>query len=158
MANPIQFKARVDPKKELAKQLDAAPYQDAEAMLIVYDILRTAHENGTLGLIQGLVGGRDMIAGELAKYARMPGGINAIRNVLALSKILMAFDPETLDAVTKEVTSATGQHRTEDKPPSLWAITRRVFSADSLRALSFLTLMLQALGRSLAPTAGSKHE
>ena len=157
MANPIQFKPRVDPKKELAKQLEAAPLENAEALLLAYNILKVAHENGTLDLVNGLVGGRDIIAGEIAKYAKMPGGINAIRNLLAASKILMAFDPDTLDSVTQELTAATEAHRAESKPPSLWTIMRRVFSADSLRALSFMTLALQALGRSLAPSA-NKHE
>ena len=65
MANPIQFKAYVNPKHELHKQLEAAPLEHAEAMLVVYDILKSAHANGTLDLINGLVGGRDIIAGKV---------------------------------------------------------------------------------------------
>ena len=152
MANPLHFKPKVDPKRELEKQLDAAPLENAEALLVAYDILKTAHANGTLDLINGLVGGRDIIASKVAEYAKLPGGIAAIRNLLALSKILMVLDPETLDEVTKSITTAVGQHRAEEKPPSLWALGKRALSEDSRRGLSFMTLLLQALGKSLRPT------
>ena len=149
MANPIQFKVHVDPKHELQKQLDAAPLIHAEAMLVVYDIIKTAHANGTLDLINGLVGGRDIVAGKLAEYAKLPGGVAAIRNLLAAGKILMALDPETLDEVSKSILSAAEDHRGEAKPPSLWQLAKRATSEDSRRGLSFMTLLLAALGRSL---------
>ena len=158
MANPIKFKLEpIDPRRELQKRLDDAPIEHAEAMLVVYDIIQSAHDNGTLDLINGLVGGRDMIAGELAKAAKLPGGVATIRNLMALSKILMALDPDALDEFTKHLVTATGQHKAEEKPPSLWAIGKRMFSDDSRRAFSFLTLMLGAVGKSLKPTSDSAH-
>ena len=158
MANPLHFKPRVDPKRELQRQLDDAPLEHAEALLVVFDILKTAHANGTLDLVNGLVGGRDIIAGKLSDYAKLPGGIAAIRNLLALSKILMALDPETLDEVTKSVTTATGLHRAEVKPPSLWQLAKRATSEDSRRGLSFMTLMLAAVGKSLRSTPETKDK
>ncbi len=158
MANPIHFRPRVDPKRELQRQLDDAPLEHAEALLVVFDILKTAHANGTLDLVNGLIGGRDVIAGKLAEYAKLPGGIAAIRNLLALSKILMALDPETLDEVTKSVTNAVGQHQAEVKAPSLWQLAKRATSEDSRRGLSFMTLMLSALGRSLKATPETSHK
>lgn len=158
MANPIQFKVRVDPKHELQRQLEAAPIEHAEALLVGYDILKTAHANGTLDLINGLIGGRDAIAGKIAEYAKLPGGIAAIRNLLAASKILMALDPETLDEVTKALTNAVGEHRAEVKPPSLWQLARRATSEDSRRGLSFMTMMLGAIGKSLKATPTTEHK
>ena len=158
MANPISFKARVDPKLELQRQLDAAPLENAEALLVAYDILKTAHANGTLDLVNGLVGGRDIIASKVAEYAKLPGGIAAIRNLLALSKILMALDPETLDELTKSITTAAGQHRAEVKPPSLWRLGKRALSEDSRRGLSFMTLALEAVGKSLKATPETKDK
>jgi len=157
MGNPLSFKPKVDPKLELERQLDAAPLENAEALLVAYDILKTAHANGTLDLVNGLVGGRDIIAGKVAEYAKLPGGIAAIRNLLAMSKILMAIDPETLDQLTKAVTTASEQHRAESKPPSLWQIAKRATSEDSRRGLSFMTLVLGAVGKSLGSTSGEKH-
>lgn len=158
MANPLHFRPRVDPKRELQRQLDDAPLEHAEALLVVFDILKTAHANGTLDLVNGLVGGRDIIAGKIAEYAKLPGGIAAIRNLLALSKILMALDPETLDEVTRSVTNAVGQHQAEVKAPSLWQIAKRATSEDSRRGLSFMTLMLSALGKSLKATPEAAHK
>jgi len=158
MANPLHFVPKVDPKLELERQLKAAPLENAEALLVGYDILKTAHANGTLDLVNGLVGGRDAIAGKLAEYAKLPGGIAAIRNVLELGKILMALDPETLEELTKAVTTATGQHRAEVKPPSLWALAKRATSEDSRRGLSFMTLMLQAVGKSLRAAPETKEK
>jgi uncharacterized protein YjgD (DUF1641 family) len=157
MGNPLRFHPKVDPKLELKRQIDAAPLENAEALLVVWDILKAAHANGTLDLVNGLVGGRDIIAGKLAEYAKLPGGIAAIRNLLALSKILMALDPETLDELTKSITTATGQHRAEVKPPSLWQLAKRATSEDSRRGLSFMTLVLEAVGKSLKATPETKE-
>ena len=157
MANPIRFESRVDPRQELRRQLEAAPLEHAEALLVGYDILKTAHANGTLDLINGLVGGRDIIAGKLAEYARLPGGIAIIRNLLAAGKILMAFDPETLDQVSKALITANGQHRAEKKAPSLWQLARRATSEESRRGLSFVTLLLGAIGKGLNEPGGVEH-
>jgi uncharacterized protein YjgD (DUF1641 family) len=154
MANPLKFKPVVDPKQELQKQLESAPLENAEALLVAYEILKTAHANGTLDLINGIVGGRDVIAGKLAEYAKLPGGIAILRNLLAASKILMALDTDTLDQVSKALVTASGQHRAETKPPSLWQLARRATSPDSRRGLSFVTLLLGAIGKGLNEPGG----
>ncbi len=153
MANPLPFTPKnVDPKVELQRRLDAAPTEHAEALLVGFDILQTAHNNGLLDLAHGLVGGRDIIAAKLAEYAKLPGGVAAIRNLLAAGKLLMAFDPETLDNLSKSVVTATGEHREEQRPPSLFQLFRRINNEESRRGLSFLTMLLAALGRSLRTT------
>ena len=137
--------------------MEAAPLENAEALLVAYDILKTAHANGTLDLVNGLVGGRDVIAAKVAEYAKLPGGIAAIRNLLAMSKILMALDPEVLDQLTASLTSAADQHKQEVKPPSLWTLAKRALSEDSRRGLSFMTLALQAVGKGLGAGDEVKH-
>lgn len=156
MANPIKFQVVHDPRKELQMQLDAAPVQHAEALLVCYELLQTAFDNGTLELALGLVSGRDVIAGKLAEYAKLPGGVALIRNAMAAAKILMALDPETLDQLSKSIVTATGLHQAEAKPPSLWQLAKRATSEDSRRGLSFLTLLLGTVGKSLRPTPESK--
>ena len=158
MANPLHFKVVVDPKQELQRRLDAAPVQHAEALLVGYDILQRAHDNGLLDLVNGLVGGRDIIAAKLAEYGKLPGGIAAIRNLLAAGKILMALDPETLDELSKSIVSATGMHKQEEKPPSVWQLAKRATSEDSRRGLSFMTLLLGAVGKSLKATPETQHK
>jgi len=150
MANPLRFTpAPIDPKHELKKRLDAAPIEHGEALLVVYDLLQTAHDKGVLDLLDGIVGGKNAILAKVAEYAKLPGGINAIRNLLSASKILMALDPETLDQLTAAVTSAAAQHQSEQKPPSLWQLAKRATSEDSRRGLSFMTLVLQSIGKAL---------
>ncbi len=154
MANPLHFKVVIDPRHELQHRLDDAPLEHAEALLVGYDILQTAHENGLLDLVNGLVGGRDIIAAKLAEYGKLPGGIAAIRNLLAAGKILMALDPDTLDNLSKAIVTATSEHKAETKPPSLWQLAKRATSEDSRRGLSFMTLLLGAVGKSLNAPAG----
>ena len=150
MANPIAFKPNpVDPKLELERRLAAAPVEHGEATLVAWDVLQAAHDEGILDTLHGLIGAKDTIAGKVAEYAKLPEGVAGIRNLLALLKILSALDPEFLNGLASAMDAAALEHRQERKPPSLWTIGRRVASEDSRRGLSFLTLLLSGLGRSL---------
>lgn len=150
MANPITFKPLpVDHKLELERRLASAPREHGEALLVAYDLLQTAHDQGILDILNGLVGGKDIIAGKLAEYAKLPEGIATIRNILAAAKILGSLDPEVLDRLSRSVVEAHGQHMQEKKAPSLWQLFKRATSEDSRRGLSFMTLVLSGLGRAL---------
>ena len=150
MANPIVFKPKpVDPHLELERLLSAAPREHAEALLVVYDILQAAHDNGLLDAAHGLISARDTIVGKLAEYAKTPEGEAGIRNLLTVAKILAALDPDTLDRLSKSVVAATREHKEEQKPLSLWQLLKRTNTEDSRRGLSFLTLLLSSVGRSL---------
>jgi len=150
MANPITFKPQpVDPHLELERRLAAAPREHAEALLVAYDILEAAHDNGLLDTVHGLVSARDALPAKPAEYAKTPEGEAGIRNLLAAAKILAALDPETLDRLSRSAVAASQEHRQERKPPSLWQLFKRANSEDSRRGLSFLTLLLSGLGRSL---------
>ena len=150
MANPLAFRPLpVDPHLELERRLKAAPREHAEALLVAYDLLQSAHDTGILDTLNGLVGAKDTLIGKLAEYAKLPEGIAGIRNLLAGLKILTAIDPEVLDTLTAAITTASKEHAAETKPPSLFEITRRATGEDSRRALSFLTLTLTTVGRAL---------
>ncbi|MEO6816555.1 MAG: DUF1641 domain-containing protein [Edaphobacter sp.] len=150
MANPISFKPLpVDPHLELERRLNAAPREHAEALLVVYDILQAAHDNGLLDTAHGLVSARDTIFGKLAEYAKTPEGEADIRNLLAGAKIFAALDSETLDNLSRSIAEASQQHKQEQKPPSLWQLFKRTSSEDGRRGLSFVTLLLSGFGRSL---------
>jgi uncharacterized protein YjgD (DUF1641 family) len=150
MAAPLTFTPLpVDHKKELQKRLEAAPVEHGEALLVLWDLLQTAHDQGILDLLDGMVSAKDTIAITIAKYAKTPEGITAIRNLLAAVKILGSVEPELLDHVSAALVSATAEHKREAKPPSLFALARRATSADSRRGLSFVTLILSELGKYL---------
>jgi uncharacterized protein YjgD (DUF1641 family) len=150
MANPIAFRPpAVDPRTELNRRLEAAPKEHAEALLVAWDILQSAHDQGVLDAFHGLIAAKDTIFATLAEYAKMPEGAAAIRNFIALTKMFATIDPKTLDHITKSMTAATEEHRQEEKPPGLWQLARRVNSEDSRRGLSFVTLLLARFGRAL---------
>jgi uncharacterized protein YjgD (DUF1641 family) len=150
MANPIAFKPPVvDPRTEVNRRLAAAPTEHAEALLVVWDILQSAHDTGTLDTVHGMMVGRDAIFAKLAEYAKLPEGVNAIRNLMSLVKIAGALEPETLERLSKAMVAACQEHAHEEKPPSLWQLFRRSTDADSRRGLSFLTSLLSALGRGM---------
>jgi uncharacterized protein YjgD (DUF1641 family) len=150
MAVPLTFKPiPVDPKLELQRRLAAAPVEHGEALLVLWDLLETAHDQGILDLLDGMVSAKDKIAETVAKYANTPEGIAGIRNVLTAAKILASVDPEVLERLSRVVSEASAEQRRETEPPSLWEIAKRAASEDSRRGLSFATLLLSGLGKSL---------
>jgi uncharacterized protein YjgD (DUF1641 family) len=169
MAHPITFKpAPVDPKKELMQRVEAAPKEHAEALLGAWALLQTAHEQGILDLAQGLIGGKDIIAGKLAEAANLPESLAAIRNGIALSRVLASLDPDMLQRLAKGLDEQSretdarekqaamhGTHsaaaqkyaKPQEKPPSLWQIMRMAVSEDARRGLGFAMRLLLALGK-----------
>jgi uncharacterized protein YjgD (DUF1641 family) len=149
MANPITFKPQsVDPHLELERRLANAPRTHAEALLVVYDIIDAAHQNGTLDAVHGLVSARDKIAGRLAEFARTPEGKDGLLNLIEISKVLISVDPQVLDKFTRAMEQASALHHQESRPPSTWQLFRRATSEDGRRGISFFILVLTTLGRS----------
>ena len=150
MAKPIAFKpVPVDFKADLERRLEKAPADHAAALLAALEVIAIAHREGVLDILHGMIGAKDTIAAEIAKYAKQPEGIAGIRNLLTAAKILTELDPEVLDHISKVMSSATEEHKREQTPPSLFQLAKRATSEDSRRGLSFLTLILSSLGRSL---------
>ncbi len=150
MAKPIAFKtAVVDFKADLERRLEKAPDEHAAALLAAYDILEAAYDEGLLDILHGMIASKDTIITTLARFASQPEGVAGIRNLLTAAKILTELDPEVLDHVSRAMASATEEHKREQKPPSLFQLAKRASSEDSRRGLSFMTLILSNLGRSL---------
>ncbi|MCU1322027.1 MAG: hypothetical protein JWM43_1676 [Acidobacteriaceae bacterium] len=150
MANPIRFTpAPIDPKLELQKRVDAAPVEHAEALLVAWDVLQSAHDKGLLDALQGMIDAKDTIAGKVAEYAKLPEGIAGIRNLLTAAKILTELDPEVLEKLSRAIRDASEEQRKETTPPSLWQIAKRAMSEDGRRGLSFATLLLTGFGRGM---------
>lgn len=150
MARPIEFKPiTVDFKADLQKRLEKAPDNHAAALLAAYDVLEAAYDEGLLDILHGMIASKDTIITTLSRYAKEPEGVAGIRNLLTAAKILTELDPEVLDHISKAMASATEEHKQEQVPPSLFQLARRATSEDSRRGLSFMTLILSSLGKSL---------
>ena len=147
MAQPITFTPQpVDPHLELMRRVEAAPREHAEALLGAWDLLQTAHDQGILDLVQGLIGGRDMIAGKLASALVLPETISAIRNLIALGRIVAAIDPDTLHRLAKAMDEGVGVPQPGAPTPSMFRILRQATSPAGKRGLSFAVQLLVALG------------
>jgi uncharacterized protein YjgD (DUF1641 family) len=150
MANPLTFKpAPVNFKADLQRRLESAPDEHAAALLAAYDVLEVAYDKGLLDILHGMIASKDTIITTLSRYASQPEGITGIRNLLTAAKILTELDPEVLDHVSRAMGHASKEHQQEQKAPSLWQLWKRVSSEDGRRGLSFMTLILSGLGRSL---------
>jgi len=143
MANPIHFTPkRVDPHKELQRRLQAAPEQHAEALLVLFDVIEEAHDQGLLDLLHGAVGSKNAIAAKLAYYAKQPMTTQALRNLLILGELLGSFDPTVLAETKNKVLD-----RRED-PPSLWRLFRQAASADGRRGMGMFLGFVCGAGKS----------
>jgi uncharacterized protein YjgD (DUF1641 family) len=167
MAHPITFKPKpVDPQLELMKLVETAPREHAVALLALWDMLQVAHDQGILDLAKGLIGGKDIITGKLAEAANLPESVAAIRNGMALARVLGSLDADMLQRMAKalggnpkeaqeqaEMKAAENRRpvhaepKKEEKPPSLWRIVRTATSADARRGIGFTLGLLTALGR-----------
>jgi uncharacterized protein YjgD (DUF1641 family) len=150
MAKPLEFKpVPLDFKADLVRRLEKAPDEHAAALMAAYDVLEAAYDEGLLDILHGMIASKDTIITTLSRYASQPEGIAGLRNLLTAAKILTELDPEVLGQISKAMAGATEEYRREEKPPSLFQLARRANSEDSRRGLSFLTMVLSGLGRSL---------
>jgi uncharacterized protein YjgD (DUF1641 family) len=148
MAVPVAFTPKkADPRVELQRRLEAAPNEHAEALLVAYDVLEEAHNQGLLDALHGALKAKDTIISLLAQHAAHPANMNALRHIIAVGQMLGSFDPEPISAFAREAYTVAENERRESKPPSLWQLFKRVNHPDARRGLSFATSMLAALGR-----------
>ena len=147
MAHPISFVPQpVDPHVELMRKVEAAPRDHAEALLVAWDTLQTAHDQGILDLLQGLIGGRDVIAGKLAEAVVLPESIEVIRNLIAFGRILGAVDPDMLHRLAKAMDQGMQGPHPGGSTPSMFRILRQATSPAGKRGLLFAVQMLVAIG------------
>lgn len=151
MAIPIPYRRpEVDPHTELMRQLEAAPRDHAEALLVAWQLLQTAHDKGLLDLAHGLMGGRDHVALEMGRAMKSGEVVNLVRNSIALGGLLASLDPERLHRLSQEFGKAYAE-KPEEKPPSLWQLFKRATSEDGRRGLAFFTRLLTGVGSATRP-------
>jgi uncharacterized protein YjgD (DUF1641 family) len=117
-------------------------------MLAGYEVLQQLHESGTLDVLRGLLGAGDQVVRHAVGLAIQPEAVDALRNLLVLSKVLSSVNPDVLHRVLSGVPEALAQ-RPEEDPPSLFAIFRRMSSKDSRRSLAAAVTVLEKAGKGL---------
>ena len=153
MAKQVPFRVQPVPAaEETQRKLDAAPLAHAEAVLNAFRTLQTLHDTHTLDFVRGLLGAGDEVLSQVVSVATSPQSTRAIRNLLILTNLLGSIDPDTLHRITSAVTPMLTE-RQPVEPPSLFAMTKRLFSKDTRRALGAGLAVLEGLGRSLGPSS-----
>ncbi len=147
MARYLDFKYKAEsPEQLLHKKLDAAPLEHAQALLKAYALLDAAEKRGVLDILRGAINAEDTIIDKVAGYANTPEGINTMRNLLVLGKLLGSMDPEVLGDCVNDLTGSVVAE-SKKQPAGIVAILRRLFNGDALRGLGLTLAALESLGR-----------
>jgi uncharacterized protein YjgD (DUF1641 family) len=134
MAQPIVMEIPPrDPKHELLTRLEAAPAEHAAALLDSYELLQALHESGLLALARGAVGASRKVIDVASDAANTPESIRAIRNVILMSKILGAVDPELLARVADAAGETFGSAKSLPQQPRGLFATLRILAGREMR-------------------------
>jgi uncharacterized protein YjgD (DUF1641 family) len=147
MAKYLNFQYPGASREEaLQKKLDAAPLENAEALLKAYALLDIANQHGILDVLKGAISAEDTIIDKVAGYANTPEGINILRNLLVAGRVAGSLDPDLLHSASRNFTASV-VNECKHKPTGLFGTMRRMFSGDALRGLSIVIAGLEALGK-----------
>ena len=143
MAQPVPFRRFIptDTKDEIAQQVENAPRDHGDALLLSLKLLQELHDTGTLDLLRGLVGRGDAVVKHVVDIISTPQMIDALRNLLSLGTLLTAISPDALH----EAIHGRPEER-DKKPPSLFAITKQMNSEEARVGLAAAVGLLTAFG------------
>ena len=153
MARPIPLELpKRDPREELRCRLEQAPIEHAEAVLAGFEVLQGLHDRGVLELLRGVLDGGNTILEIAVEATKTPEAIHGIRNLLIMTKIIGAIDPELLKKFAVAVPDALeGAAKAQEKePPGFWEVLRIVRSRNLRRGLAVMNSALEALGKNFS--------
>ena len=153
MARPIPLELpKRDPREELRSRLEQAPAEHAEAILAGLEVLQALHDRGVLELLRGMLDGGNKVLEIIVEATKTPEAIRGIRNLLILTKIVGAIDPELLKKFAEAVPDAlAGAAKAQEKePPGSWEALRLVRSRNMRRGLAVMNSVLEALGKNFS--------
>jgi len=149
MAEPILLKLPPrDPREVLFHKLENAPHEHAEALLAAYDVLQGLHDKGVLELAKGALGSSEKVLQILVDAGNTPEVIRGIRNLMILAKIADAIEPELLEGLERSIPAKLDEAK-KTEPLGLFPLFKKLCSRDTRRALTAMTGVLEALGKSL---------
>ena len=105
------------------------------------------HRRNVLSTLRGAVGAGDEIIGQLSKAAAQPESVRALRNAIALTRILSQIDPDLIEAIQKAMAPGEDARAEPDRAaPGLWRIARALWSPPVRRTLFATAVVLAAIG------------
>jgi uncharacterized protein YjgD (DUF1641 family) len=153
MAKPIPLElSKRDPQEELRFRLEKASDEHAEALLAGFEVLQALHDQGVLELLRGVLGGGSKILEIVVDASKTPEAIRGIRNLMIMTKIFGAMDPELLKRLTEAVPGVlVGTAKAQEtEPPGLWETFRILRSKNLRRGLAIANNLLETLGRNFS--------
>ena len=149
MAKPIQIDIPTRNRSaELQQRLAEASVEHGDALLELLELIEELHERKVLTTVRGAIGARDSLISFAAQAAAQPESIRAIRNLLAIAKIVGKIDPELIEIVAKSIPPALQDRvaRRTAPAPSLWKVARLFWSPPVRRTLMATGLVLAGIG------------
>lgn len=151
MAKLVDFRTFTpkDSREDLARRLQEAPKEHAEALLAGYDLLQRLHEKGIIDLLNGLLSAGDTVVERVVDVISSREAVTALRMALIFGNLLTSIDPDKLHAV---ISSAEN-----NEPPSLMSIAKQAISKDARRGMVAGVGLLAAFGSVLDKQQTHKH-
>jgi uncharacterized protein YjgD (DUF1641 family) len=147
MAKQIEYKVPTRSREEaLREKLADAPLEHAESLLKAYALLEAADKHGILDLLRGAISAEDTIIDKVATYASSEEGINVVRNLLIMSRLLGSIDPDWLTQSLKDFTDTLLQE-SRRRPKGFLTATQRLRRNDAQRGLQITIAALESIGR-----------
>ncbi|HEY0760485.1 MAG TPA: DUF1641 domain-containing protein [Acidisarcina sp.] len=137
-------------RENTMQRLGEAPVAHADAVLAAYDLLEQMHKSGTLDLLRGGLSAGGKIVEEVSALLVQPETIRGVRNLILLSKMMAGISPEAVERISRVLPQMDVQ-QTHTRPPSMFSLLRRMFSADVRRGLALGLTAAEALGKSTQP-------
>src|SRR5258708_17251951 len=153
MARPIPLELpKRDPREELRARLEQAPVEHAEALLAGFEVLQGLHDCGVLELLRGMLNGGNKVLEIVVEATKTPEAIRGIGNLLIMTKIIGAIDPELLEKFAEAVPDAVaGAAKAQEKePPGFGEVLRILRSGNMRRGLAVMNAVLEALEKNFS--------
>lgn len=143
MAKAVDFRTFTprNSREDLARRLQEAPNEHAEALLAGYDLLQRLHEKGIIDLVNGLLSAGDIVVERVVEVISSREMVTALRMALIFGNLLTSVDPDKLNAVI----SGAGK----DEPPSLMSIVKQANSKEARRGMAAGVGLLAVFGAAL---------
>ncbi len=154
MAKPILLEiTKDDAAEELGRKVQAAPAKHGEAVLASFEVLQALHDEGVLELLRGMLGGGQKTLEIAVAAANTPEAIRGIRNLIVMTKVLGAIEPQLLEKFAQAVPAAlVAVAKAEGaEPPGFWGMMKIFRSRNLRRGLAVVNNLLEAWGKNFNP-------
>jgi uncharacterized protein YjgD (DUF1641 family) len=142
MAVAVEFRTYTPPdsRLDLARRIENAPREHAEAILEAYEVLQRLHDTGAFGLVNGLLSAEDTVIDKVSDVVSSRQAVTALRIAMILGSALTSIDADRVHAAVTEAETHT---------PSLWKLLRTACSKEVRKAAGLGLSLAQIFGTSL---------